>query len=144
MFCKNCGKEIAENAVACVHCGCAPKVGSKFCGFCGAEITNGQVVCTKCGHAIDVGSVSGGVSQGSKSRVVAALLAIFLGEFGAHQFYLGNMVSAIIRLGVSLVAFVCGGMVVMSLIGIVEGIIYFAKSDEQFYSTYVLGKKAWF
>lgn len=23
MFCSNCGKEIAENAVICIHCGCA-------------------------------------------------------------------------------------------------------------------------
>ncbi len=23
MFCKHCGKEINDNAVVCVHCGCA-------------------------------------------------------------------------------------------------------------------------
>ena len=25
MFCSNCGKEIADKAVVCVHCGCATK-----------------------------------------------------------------------------------------------------------------------
>lgn len=25
MFCKNCGKEVNENAVVCIHCGCSLK-----------------------------------------------------------------------------------------------------------------------
>ena len=23
MYCKNCGKEVSDNAVVCIHCGCA-------------------------------------------------------------------------------------------------------------------------
>ena len=30
------------------------------------------------------------------------------------------------------------------IIGIVEGVIYLSKSDEDFYETYVVGKKEWF
>ena len=33
---------------------------------------------------------------------------------------------------------------VMHIIGIVEGIIYLTKTDEQFYQTYMVEKKAWF
>ena len=39
----------------------------------------------------------------------------------------------------------CGfGAAPMSVIGIIEGIIYLTKSDEEFYQTYVVGKKGWF
>jgi len=33
---------------------------------------------------------------------------------------------------------------VLGLIGLVEGIIYLTKSDEEFYNTYQVGKKPWF
>jgi hypothetical protein len=39
----------------------------------------------------------------------------------------------------------CGiGGAVMGVIGLVEGIIYLTKSDEEFISTYVISKKGWF
>jgi hypothetical protein len=34
--------------------------------------------------------------------------------------------------------------VVMSIVGIVEGIIYLTKSDEDFVRTYIQDKKGWF
>ena len=33
---------------------------------------------------------------------------------------------------------------VMAIIGLIEGIIYLTKSDEEFVKTYVEGKKGWF
>lgn len=39
----------------------------------------------------------------------------------------------------------CGiGASLMGLIGLIEGIIYITKSDEEFYNTYQVGKKPWF
>ena len=32
----------------------------------------------------------------------------------------------------------------MAIIGLIEGIIYLTKSDEEFYNTYQVGKKPWF
>lgn len=32
----------------------------------------------------------------------------------------------------------------MAIIGIIEGIIYLTKTDEDFYNTYVIGRKNWF
>ena len=32
----------------------------------------------------------------------------------------------------------------MSIIGLIEGIMYLTKSDEEFYETYMLGEKTWF
>jgi hypothetical protein len=46
-------------------------------------------------------------------------------------------------LAVSLVS--CGILAVIpSVIGIVEGILYLTKSDEEFVRTYLQSKKAWF
>jgi hypothetical protein len=39
----------------------------------------------------------------------------------------------------------CGmGLGVFWIIGIIEGIIYLSKSDEEFYNTYVLNRREWF
>ena len=141
MFCRNCGKEVSQNAVACMNCGCAPTIGDKFCPNCGQAINKGQVVCIKCGTALNQAQQT---TQGTKSRTTAALLAFFLGAFGAHEFYLGNMASAGIRLGVTLIGGMIGLGFIMCIIGIIEAIMYWTKSDEQFYATYVIGKKQWF
>ena len=39
----------------------------------------------------------------------------------------------------------CGiGASVMGIIGLIEGIMYLTKSDEQFYQEYVANQKQWF
>ena len=41
--------------------------------------------------------------------------------------------------------FTCGiGASLMGIIGLIEGIIYLTKSDEEFYNTYQVGQKPWF
>ncbi len=43
---------------------------------------------------------------GSKSKIVAALLAFFLGNLGIHSFYMGNKKKGFIQLGVTVVGIV--------------------------------------
>jgi hypothetical protein len=39
----------------------------------------------------------------------------------------------------------CGmGSLVTSIIGLIEGIIYLTKTDEEFVNTYIVNKKGWF
>lgn len=38
----------------------------------------------------------------------------------------------------------CWNIPVMAVIGLVEGIIYLTKSDQEFVDMYVKGKKGWF
>jgi len=52
MYCKNCGKEVNEKAVACASCGFDPKTESNFCYECGAETKEKQIVCIKCGVSL--------------------------------------------------------------------------------------------
>ncbi|MCF6142251.1 TM2 domain-containing protein [Flavobacterium sp. K77] len=73
-------------------------------------------------------------------KLAAGLLAILLGPLGIHKFYLGYTTEGIITLVISL--FTCG--TVSSLLGLIEGIIYLTKSDEEFYQVYQVNKKAWF
>ncbi len=81
--------------------------------------------------------------MGQKDRVGAGLLAIFIGSLGIHKFYLGYNKEGIITLVISLAT--CGvGAAVMSVIGLIEGILYLSKSDEEFQYTYVDGYKGWF
>ena len=72
-------------------------------------------------------------------KVVAGILALLLGGFGVHKFYLGYTTAGIIQLVVTFVT--CG---LGAVIPLVEGIIYLTKSDRDFYDTYQAGQKAWF
>lgn len=80
-------------------------------------------------------------------KVLAGILAIVFGAFGIHKFILGYNKEGLIMLGVSVIlgAITCGaGVGLAGLVGLIEGIIYLTKSDEEFYATYQVGKKPWF
>ena len=86
-------------------------------------------------------------ATGDNKKVIAGILAILLGAFGIHKFILGYNKEGIIMLVITIVLGVvtCGMFAwVMSIIGLIEGIIYLTKSDADFYNTYQAGKKPWF
>ncbi|MFC3210033.1 MULTISPECIES: TM2 domain-containing protein [Caryophanaceae] len=64
-----------------------------------------------------------------KNKLAAALLAIFLGDFGAHKFYLGKPGTGLIYL-----LFFWTG--IPAVIGVIEGIIYLLSSEEDFQRKY--------
>lgn len=78
------------------------------------------------------------IKQDNK-KVLAGVLAIVLGGLGIHKFVLGYTKEGIIQLVIGVVTCGAGG-----IIGLVEGIIYLTKTDEEFYQTYQVGKKGWF
>ncbi len=78
----------------------------------------------------------------ASKKVSAGICAILLGALGIHKFILGYSTEGIIMLLVTLLT--CGlGGAVMGVIGLVEGIVYLSKSDEEFISTYIVNKKGW-
>lgn len=77
-------------------------------------------------------------AQKSDKKLVTGILAILLGGLGIHKFYLGYQKEGIIQL---ILGLACG---IGSVIGLIEGIIYLTKSDEEFEATYVQGRKPWF
>jgi TM2 domain-containing membrane protein YozV len=80
---------------------------------------------------------------GANKKVAAGLCGILLGGLGIHKFVLGYSTEGIIMLLITVLT--CGfGAMVTGVIGLVEGIIYLTKSDEEFVRTYVQNKKGWF
>ncbi len=49
MFCRNCGKELSDQAVMCVSCGAPPKKGQNFCSNCGGKTDPAAEICMNCG-----------------------------------------------------------------------------------------------
>jgi len=76
-------------------------------------------------------------------KIAAGICGILLGPLGIHKFILGLTTPGIIMLLVSVLT--CGiGAAVMYVVGLVEGIIYLTKTDEDFYRLYAVEKKGWF
>ena len=76
---------------------------------------------------------------GAEKKITAGVCGILLGAFGVHKFILGYTTQGIIQIVITICTCGIGG-----IIGLIEGIIYLTKSDEDFVKIYVQGKKGWF
>lgn len=79
-------------------------------------------------------------------KLISGLFGILLGALGIHKFYLGYQKEGIIMLVVSIAGWLLCGIptMVVWVIGLIEGILYLTKTDDEFVSTYVVGRKPWF
>lgn len=75
----------------------------------------------------------------NSKKILCGVLGIVLGGLGIHRFLLDDVSGGIIRIVITVVT--CG---LGSIIGLIEGIIYLTKSDQEFYQTYMVEKRAWF
>lgn len=126
---------------------------TRYCTKCGAVNDDVAQNCIACQTPLSPVSgyqpmqsvnqgVQGGMNQqlpGADKKMVAGICGILLGGFGVHKFILGYTTEGIIQIVITLLT--CGAG---SIIGIVEGIIYLTKSDEEFVRTYIQNKKGWF
>jgi TM2 domain-containing membrane protein YozV len=79
-------------------------------------------------------------SEVGQKKMIAGILGILLGSLGIHKFYLGMTTPGIIQIVITLVTCGAGGIV-----GMIEGILYLTKSDEDFERLYMgPEKKQWF
>ena len=81
------------------------------------------------GGAYPSGPWPAAAPTGGKSRVVAIILALFLGFIGIHKFYLGK-----VALGVIYLVFFWTG--IPGFIAWIEAILYLLKSDEDWAREY--------
>lgn len=117
---------------------------------------HGEVLKIRAGAAVDFAIPSDGVAadvypltqqygSGIPRNLIAGLLGIFFGGLGVHKFYLGYTSTAVTML-------ICGTIgwililpgAAMWIIGFIEGIIYLAKSEDEFEAEYIRGEKNWF
>lgn len=117
MYCKNCGNPMDPGAAICVKCGCATGTGTGYCPNCGNATMPGAAVCTACGCGL-----VGAANPNAKSKLVAGLLAIFLGSLGIHNFYLGYTGKALTQLLVTLLTCGVGGAAI-AIWALIEGIM---------------------
>lgn len=116
-----------------------------FCKYCGKELPDKSVFCSDCGKQLVENSGTTSIipsylppktktlnikPDSSKSRLIAALLAFFFGDLGAHRFYVGKFFTGFIQLIlglsslVSLVLFLLDEVeiaVVMVFVGVIWG-----------------------
>jgi TM2 domain-containing membrane protein YozV len=79
----------------------------------------------------------------ASNKIGAGICGILLGSLGIHKFILGYTSAGLIMLLVTLLS--CGALaLVVHLIGLIEGIIYLCKSDDEFVRIYVDNRREWF
>ena len=84
-----------------------------------------------------------GSNPRASNKIVAGIFGILLGCLGIHKFILGYTGAGLTMLLVSVLS--CGFLAgIMAIIGLIEGIIYLCKSDDDFVRTYVDGRREWF
>jgi TM2 domain-containing membrane protein YozV len=108
-----------------------------LCSQCGTELREQVPACPRCGHrSADAGAAA-------DKRRTAGICGILLGELGVHKFVLGCRREGWIMLLVTVLTFGYGALI-MWPIGLIEGIIYLTKSDEEFAHKYLANRRRWF
>ena len=129
----------------CTKCGAVNEDTAQYCVNCQAQLTpvSGGYQPMQSVNQGASGAMTDWKALGADKKILAGILGIVVGAFGVHKFVLGYKTEGLIMLLITVLT--CGIFgVVSSVIGIVEGIIYLTKSDEEFVRTYLQSKKGWF
>lgn len=149
VFCTRCGAQNDDYTQTCLQCQAPlPTIGSQPTGY--QAQTDYQQPYQPGYQPIQPPTPMYGQAlnqdwqkQGADKKILAGILGIVIGGLGIHKFILGYQKEGLTMLLVSVLScFTLAG--VMHVIGIIEGIMYLTKSDEEFVRTYLIGRKGWF
>src|SRR5437588_8343595 len=149
VFCTKCGAQNQDYSLMCAHCQAAlPQIAGRPVGTYAQSHYEEPYQSGYQPIQPPTPFYSGPPAQdwktaGADKKIVAGILGIVLGGLGIHKFILGYQKEGWIMLLVSVLScFTLAG--VMHVIGIIEGIMYLTKTDEDFVRTYIQGRKGWF
>jgi TM2 domain-containing membrane protein YozV len=127
--------------VFCTKCGAQNEDFAQTCSQCQAPLpgTGGYQPIQPPTPSYGEAPVQDWKQLGAEKKMVAGICGILLGGFGVHKFILGYTTEGIIQIVITCVTCGIGGIV-----GMIEGIIYLTKSDEEFVRTYIQNKRGWF
>jgi TM2 domain-containing membrane protein YozV len=123
----------------CTKCGAVNDDTAQYCNNCQAPLTAPVGSGYQPMQSVNQGAMTDWKAMGADKKMTAGICAILLGWLGVHKFILGYTTEGVIQLVLGLLT--CG---LTNIIGIIEGIIYLTKSDEEFVRTYIQNKKGWF
>ena len=76
-------------------------------------------------------------------KMLCGIFAIILGPLGIHKFILGYLSAGMMMLLISVVTLGwCGSLTF--IVGLIEGIVYLTRTDNEFYERYMVGRREWF
>jgi TM2 domain-containing membrane protein YozV len=128
---------------SCSRCGALNEATARVCYNCQAPLTpTGGYQPIQPNYA-QPPATGNWQAMGADKKIAAGLCGILLGGFGIHKFILGYKTEGLIMLLVTLLTCGMAGFIT-GIIGLVEGVIYLTKSDEDFVRTYIQGQKGWF
>ncbi len=119
------------------------------CPRCGSQNQGLSTQCSVCGTLLSQPMQPAqqfAPPDAADKKLAAGLFGILLGGLGVHKFYLGYKNEGIIMLAVYIGGIALCGIpsLVMSVIGIIEGITYLSKSNDEFVNTYITHRQPWF
>lgn len=150
-FCFSCAALLHVSALACPHCGAqqpplpgpagaeivllrnenppVPRANQIFCRGCGQLINHLALACPHCGAPQVPAAGRAPLPPVGRNRYAAAAFAFFLGGFGIHKFYLGEV-------GLGIIYLLFCWTFIPAIIGFIECIVYLATPDETFARRY--------
>lgn len=99
--------------------------GQKYCSACGTVLDARAEICPRCG----VRQLGPYTTPSGRSKIIAGILALFVGGFGVHKFYLGKP-------GQGIVYLLFFWTVIPAIIAFFEALYYFFMSDAEFAARY--------
>ena len=126
MYCRDCGQIISNDSLRCTNCGTRKGLGDNYCYRCGSRIKSNSIeVCEFCGAKLNNNIDELNIKI--KNKLLAGLLALFLGAMGIHRFYLGYIKIGIVQLSLWVLGYFTGGItwVIVQIWALIESILIF-------------------
>ena len=120
MFCKNCGESLNDNQAICLKCGVEVGKGTSYCANCGGVVNENAAVCLSCGCKIENKTEKKSDASDAlngQDKITVALVCLFLGSLGIHNFIMGETKKGIVKIVLS---FLCGIGYILALIDLVK------------------------